>query len=163
MQFFKPIKILLFFFPPDQNTIEKPGPKTQNKLGATEGILLGGNLSILYSLLGTNDQVDYRSSILYIEDVGEHLYAIDRMFHAFRKAGVLEEIKGLVVGGMTSLKDTEVPFGMSYQELILSHFEYNNIPICFDFPAGHIDDNRAIVLGEHVRLAVTDTRVCLKF
>jgi muramoyltetrapeptide carboxypeptidase len=138
-------------------------PTTKNKLGEAEGQLLGGNLSILYSLLGTDDQVDYTGSILFIEDLAEHLYAIDRMFHAFRKAGILENIKGLVVGGMTNLKDTATPFGMTYQELILSHFEYRNIPICFDFPAGHIDDNRALILGGHVRLSVTDTRVCLNF
>ena len=136
---------------------------THNKTGTSEGKLVGGNLSILYSLLGTDDQIDYTGTILFIEDLAEHLYAIDRMFHAFRKAGILDKISGLVVGGMTDLKDTPAPFGMNIEDLILSHFEYRNIPICFNFPAGHIDDNRALIMGEHVRLSVTDTLVCLKF
>lgn len=138
-------------------------PIEYNKNGDAEGKLVGGNLSIIYSLLGTDDQVDYSGSILFIEDLAEHLYAIDRMFHAFRKAGVLDKINGLIVGGMTDLKDTAAPFGGTYQELILSHFEYRNIPVCFEFPAGHIDDNRALIMGGHVRLSVTDTSACLNF
>lgn len=143
-------------------SIEAP-PSPKNKFGAAEGKLLGGNLSILYSLLGTNDQVDYSDSILFVEDLAEQIYHIDRMFYALNKAGILDKINGLVVGGMTDLTDTAVPFGMNYQEVILSHFEYKNIPICFDFPAGHIDDNRALVLGANVKFDVNENSVQLKF
>lgn len=136
-------------------------PSEYNKLGNAEGTLVGGNLSILYSLLGTNDQMDYSNKILFIEDLSEALYVIDRMFYAFEKAGVLDEINGLIVGGMTNLKDSEPPFGKSYQEIILSHFTYSKIPICFNFPAGHIDDNRALILGNHVELSVAKTGVIL--
>lgn len=126
-----------------------------NKTGSAKGKLVGGNLSILYSLLGTNDMIDYSDTILVIEDLAEQLYHLDRMFYAFSKAGILDKIKGLIVGGMTDMKDTIIPFGKSYQEIILSHFEYRKIPICFDFPVGHIDDNRAIILGEQVELSVS--------
>lgn len=127
-----------------------------NRFGEASGTLVGGNLSILYALLGTDDQIDFEDTILFIEDVGEPIYAIDRMFYAFSKAGVLDKIKGLVVGGMTNLSDTAVPFGKTYEEVILSHFEYRRIPIAFDLPAGHIDDNRALVLGKTVLFSVQE-------
>lgn len=122
-----------------------------NQAGSASGKLVGGNLSILYALLGTDDQINFENTILYIEDVGEPIYAIDRMFYAFSKAGVLDKINGLVVGGMTNLSDTAVPYGKSYEEVILSHFEYRKTPIAFDLPAGHIDDNRALVLGKEAQ------------
>ena len=125
-----------------------------NKFGSSNGMLVGGNLSILYSLIGTNDQIDYTDKILFIEDLAEQIYAIDRMFYALSKAGILDKIKGLIVGGMTNLSDTATPIGSNYQEIILSHFQYKSIPICFDFPAGHIDDNQALVLGSHVSLNI---------
>ena len=135
----------------------------RNKEGSATGTLLGGNLSILFSALGTIDQVDYAGGVLFIEDVGEHLYHIDRMFYALEKAGVLEKIRGIIVGGMTGLKDTATPFGKSYQEIILSHFNYRSIPIAFDFPAGHLDDNRALVLGSEVTLTVKSTESALTY
>lgn len=130
-------------------------PHPKNKLGTAEGIVVGGNLSILYSLLGTDDQVDYTDKILFIEDLSEQIYHIDRMFYAFAKAGILDKIKGVIVGGMTDLKDTAIPFGRSYEDVLLSHFSFRKIPLSFDFPAGHIDDNRAIILGRKARLSVT--------
>ena len=127
---------------------------SRNRFGSTAGKLVGGNLSILYALLGTGDQINFENTILYIEDVGEPIYAIDRMFYAFSKAGILGKIGGLIVGGMTNLSDTAVPYGKSYHEIILSHFEYRRIPIAFELPAGHIDDNRALILGKNARLTV---------
>ena len=126
-----------------------------NKEGAADAIVVGGNLSILYSLLGTDDQVDYTNKILFVEDLSEQIYHIDRMFYAFEKAGILDQIKGLIVGGMTDLKDTAIPFGRSYEDVILSHFSFRKIPISFGFPAGHIEDNRALILGRKSRLTVT--------
>jgi len=132
-----------------------------NKLGSAQGELVGGNLSILYSLIGTNDQIDYTDKILFIEDLAEQLYAIDRMFYAMSKAGILDQIKGLIVGGMTNLSDTATPLGSNYQEIILSHFQYRPIPICFEFPSGHIDDNQALVFGTHVSLDVGENGAIL--
>jgi muramoyltetrapeptide carboxypeptidase len=134
-----------------------------NKLGKAEGIIIGGNLSILYALLGTNNDLDYRNKILFIEDLAENLYAIDRMLYSFQKAGVFDKIKGLIVGGMTDLKDTAKPFGKTYQEIILEKFIYNRIPICFDFPAGHIDNNKAITFGKPVNLVVEKDYTTLEF
>jgi len=135
----------------------------KNKQGKASGLIQGGNLSILYSLLGTNDQIDFTNCILFIEDLAEPIYHIDRMFFSLEKSGVLDQIKGLVVGGMTDLKDTAVPLGKSYQEVILSHFDYRKIPICFNFPAGHIQDNRALVFGKHAEFVVGENEVTLAF
>ena len=136
---------------------------TQNKPGQAEGTLIGGNLSIVYSLIGTNNQPDYSDKILFVEDLAEHLYHIDRMFYALNKSGILDKISGLVVGGMTDLEDTATPFGMSVEEIILAHFQFRNIPVAFGFPAGHLNDNRALILGKKVRFSVEGTTSELRF
>lgn len=136
---------------------------TQNKPGQAEGTLIGGNLSIVYSLIGTNNQPDYSDKILFVEDLAEHLYHIDRMFYALNKSGILDKISGLVVGGMTELEDTATPFGMSVEEIILAHFQFRNIPVAFGFPAGHLNDNRALILGKKVRFNVEGTTSELRF
>jgi muramoyltetrapeptide carboxypeptidase len=137
------------------------GRNPHNKVGSATGKLVGGNLSILNALLGTDDQINFENTILYIEDIGEPIYAIDRMFYAFSKAGVLEKIKGLVVGGMTKLSDTAVPYGKCYEEVILSHFDFRRIPIAFDLPSGHINDNRALILGKETRLDTSENKIVL--
>lgn len=136
---------------------------TYNKFGESEGKLVGGNLSILYSLLGTDDEINFEDSILFIEDLAEQIYHIDRMLFAFKKAGVLNKIKGLIVGGMTDLKDTAIPFGKTIEEVILEQFQYTNIPITFQFPAGHIHDNRALTFGRKVKFNVSNKNSTLKF
>jgi muramoyltetrapeptide carboxypeptidase len=132
-----------------------------NKRGNAVGKLIGGNFSILFSMLGTDDQPEYADTILFIEDLSEQLYHLDRMFYAFAKAGILNRINGLIVGGMTNMKDTGTSIGMSLQQIILSHFEYRKIPIVFDFPAGHIADNRALIFGTKVELRVDELAVNL--
>ncbi|MCH2229443.1 MAG: LD-carboxypeptidase [Crocinitomicaceae bacterium] len=134
-----------------------------NQLGDAQGTLRGGNLSILFSLLGTDDHIKFENSILFIEDLAEQIYHLDRMLYALDKAGILNRIKGLVVGGMTDMKDTSIPFGMTYQEVILSHFEYRNIPICFNFPVGHINDNRALIIGSEVTFYINQDGAKLTF
>lgn len=134
-----------------------------NQKGIVEGELIGGNLSILYSLIGTDDQIDYEGKILFIEDLSEQLYHLDRMFYSFAKAGILEKINGLIIGGMTDMKDTAIPFGKNYQEIILAHFKYRKIPICFDFPAGHINDNRALIFGRKITLEINEKGGEIKF
>lgn len=136
---------------------------SSNKTGTSEGILVGGNLSILYSLLGTDDHNDYSNTILFIEDLAEHLYHIDRMMHAFEKARIFDRIKGLIIGGMTDLQDTTISFGHSIEEIILHHFKYRNIPVAFDFPAGHIIDNRALILGKKCQLEVNEKESVLSY
>jgi muramoyltetrapeptide carboxypeptidase len=125
-----------------------------NKPGEIKGKLVGGNLSIIYSLLGTDDRLQFTDNILFIEDLCEYLYHIDRMMSALRKSGALEQISGLIVGGMTEMNDTAVPFGMTVEEIILDHLKFRNIPVSFGLPAGHINDNRALLLGSEAHLIV---------
>ncbi len=134
----------------------------QNKTGHIEADVVGGNLSILHSLIGTNSDADFDGKILFIEDLAESIYAIDRMLWSFKKSGKLNAISGLIVGGFTNIKDTEPSFGQSVNDLILEHTSHLNIPICFDFPAGHIDDNRAIILGHKAELMITENEVIFK-
>jgi len=135
----------------------------KNQKGTTQGHLIGGNLSIIFSMLATPERYDLSGALLFIEDLAEHLYRIDRMFHALRKCGALDQIQGLIVGGMTDLEDTDVPFGKDIHDLILSHFLFRKIPICFGFPAGHIDDNHPLVLGAQVELSVNENRCTLNY
>lgn len=136
------------------HTIEAEASE-HNVLGSVTAPLVGGNLSILYSLLGTDDQVDYAGKILFIEDLAEHLYHLDRMLHSFAKAGIFNRIKGLVIGGMTDMEDTAIPFGKSYEEIILDQFHFHKIPIAFNLPIGHTNDNQAVIVGNDYRFEVS--------
>lgn len=131
--------------------------------GTVEAELAGGNLSILYSLLGTKFGFSTAGKILFIEDVDEYLYHIDRMMMSLKLAGKLSHIKGLIVGGMNKMKDNTIPFGKSAEEIVLSHVEDLQIPVCFQFPAGHIEDNRALLMGKKIRLDVNEKRVTLEY
>lgn len=132
-----------------------------NKIGMSEGELVGGNLAVLCGLIGTTDMPDYCDKILFLEEVGEHLYALDRMFYQLEKSGIFDQIRGLVLGSFTNTKDTEVPFGKTLEEIILAHFQYRNIPIAFNFPAGHIDDNRALKFGKNTLFTVSEEECSL--
>ena len=135
----------------------------KNKEGSAKGELIGGNLSIIYSLLGSQYTFDFRNKILFIEDLSEQYYHIDRMLYALKLHGVFDQISGLVVGGMTDMKDTEVSFGKDVYDLVLEHLKGKQIPICFDFPCGHINDNRAMIVGADVFYQVTDIQVELSY
>ena len=138
-------------------------PNQSNKPGVAIGNLIGGNLSIVYSMLGTDDQYDFEDSILFLEDVGEHYYQVERMIFALGKAGVFEKTKGLIIGGMTELEDTDPPLGRSIEEIILEQLRFSNMPVIFNFPAGHIEDNRAIVFGKKVQLTVGEAEVKINY
>jgi muramoyltetrapeptide carboxypeptidase len=127
-----------------------------NKAGIATGNLIGGNLSIVYSMLGTDDQFDFEDSILFLEDVGEHYYQVERMLYALKKAGTFQKIKGLIIGGISELEDTDPPLGRSIEEVVLDQLEYTRIPVLFDFPGGHIADNRAIIVGKKIQLTVSE-------
>ncbi|MDB5010115.1 MAG: LD-carboxypeptidase, partial [Mucilaginibacter sp.] len=100
--------------------------------------------------------IDYAGKILFIEDVGEYLYAIDRMMHTLKRAGKLKNLAGLIVGGFTDIKDNDIPFGQTVPEIIRSVVAEYNFPICFDFPAGHIPNNHSLVFGKQLSLVVTE-------
>ena len=134
-----------------------------NKKGTAKGILVGGNLSILYSLLGSVSSINTESKILYIEDLDEYLYHIDRMMMNLKRNGYFDNVKGIIVGGMTNMHDNSIPFGMNVNEIILDVTKEFNIPICFDFPAGHLPDNRALILGKEVVLEVGEHFTKVKF
>lgn len=120
---------------------------TLNKM---KGEVVGGNISVLYSLLGSDIFPDVEGKILFLEDLDEYLYHIDRMLMAFQRAGIFDKINGLIVGGLTKMHDNATPFGMTAEEIIMEKVREKNIPTIFDFPSGHIDDNRAIVFGKMI-------------
>lgn len=119
-----------------------------HQLQTIEGEIVGGNLSVLYSILGSASNLQTDNKILFIEDLDEYLYHIDRMILNLKRNGYFSHLKALVIGAMTQMHDNAVPFGKTTQEIILSHTESLGFPVIFGFPAGHIPDNRAILLGE---------------
>ncbi len=136
---------------------------TLNRQGEAEGILIGGNLSILYSLRGTSLDFDPHGKILFIEDVGEYLYHLDRMMINLKNGGVLKYLRGLVVGQFTEMKDSEMPYGATPNEIIFDAVKEYDYPVLFDFPAGHSDVNLPLVLGKRVTLTVTQKKGVIKF
>jgi muramoyltetrapeptide carboxypeptidase len=133
-----------------------------NRTGEAKGVLIGGNLSILYSITGTKSGFNTGGKILFIEDIDEYLYHIDRMMMNLKRSGKLHELAGLIVGGMTDMNDNAIPFGKNAEEIIAEHVAEYNYPVCFGFPAGHIADNRALVLGKVMELTVTKDGAKLK-
>lgn len=125
-----------------------------NRTGDAEGILTGGNLAILAHLTGSVSEVDTTGKILFIEDIGEVLYNIDRLLINLKRAGKLDKLKGLIVGGLTDLTDTERPFGKTAEQIIWDNVKEYHYPICFNFPAGHIDINYTLALGLPHKLSV---------
>ena len=135
----------------------------QNRIGDSSGILIGGNLSLLLAISGSVSDMDYSGKILFIEDVGEYLYAADRMLRALKRAGKLKNLTGLVVGGFTDMKDNDIPFGQTLPELIMDVVADYSYPVCFDFPAGHIPNNCSLVLGKTINLSVQTNGVSISY
>lgn len=127
-----------------------------NRSGSCTGELVGGNLSLIYSLQGTPWQLETRGKILIIEDLTEYFYHLDRMMQNLRLAGQLKDLAGLIVGGFTEMKDNDSPFGKSAYEIIMDAVQDYHFPVCFDFPVGHIPKNLALMLGSNYHLNVTE-------
>jgi muramoyltetrapeptide carboxypeptidase len=134
-----------------------------NVMGNAKGVLVGGNLSMLYSLCGSSSSISTKGKILFIEDLDEYLYHIDRMLQNLKRNGMLDQLEGLIIGGMTQMHDNDIPFGQSVEEIILSICDDYNYPIVFNFPAGHIKDNRALILGRNAELIISKTETILTF
>ena len=134
-----------------------------NKLGQAKGELIGGNLSVLYSIQGSVSEVDFKNKILFIEDLDEYLYHIDRMMTNLKRNGSLKNLKGIILGGMTSMNDNAIPWGKNALEIIQESVKDLNIPVVYNFPAGHIKDNRALILGGTITLDVSDKGTNLVF
>ena len=125
------------------------------RVGAVTAHVVGGNLSLIYSLLGSEDSIDTRGKILLIEDLDEYLYHIDRMMHALKRSGMLRNLAGLIVGGMTDMNDHTIPFGYDTRQIIWAAVAGESYPVVFDAPIGHLADNRALPLGLPCSLSVT--------
>ena len=137
--------------------------KSYDVKGIASGELVGGNISILYSLLGSKSAIDTKNKILFIEDLDEYLYHIDRMMYNLKRNGYLENVKGIIVGSMTDMHDNEIPFGQNEVQIITEIAKENRIPIAFQFPAGHQSDNRTLILGQQVTFEVNEKEIKLKF
>jgi muramoyltetrapeptide carboxypeptidase len=143
-------------------TIQSQNIHPLNQKGSTVGKLVGGNLSMLYSLSGTTYDIDTDDCILFIEDLDEYLYHIDRMMYNLHLSGKLKNIKALIVGGMTDMNDNDTPFGKTAEEIIHEIITPYQIPVCFQFPAGHLPDNQALVLGLEAQLTIANDSVVLE-
>lgn len=130
-----------------------------NRLGIAEGELIGGNLSILYSLRGTNMDFETHGKVLFIEDVGEELYHLDRMMYNLRMGGKLSELQALVLGGFSGMKEGDPKFGKAAYEIINEAVESYTYPVVYNFPAGHINDNWTLPLGRYVKISVDEKEV----
>ncbi len=134
-----------------------------NRLGNAKGEIVGGNLSILYSLMGSNAQIDCKGKILFIEDLDEYLYHIDRMMMSLKRCGCFDGLNGLIVGTMTKMKDNEIPWGKNANQIIEDVTKGYSFPIFYNFPAGHFRDNRALIFGKQVSLELNTTTSKLTF
>ena len=129
-----------------------------NRFGEVEGKIVGGNLSVLYGMISSNTFPETEGNILFIEEVDEYIYHIDRMMRALKRAGKLEHLKALIVGGLTQIHDNPDPFGMTVEEVIADVVKDYDYPLCFGFPAGHFSDNRTIKMGQKVKILISSER-----
>jgi len=134
-----------------------------NRKGNAEAEVVGGNLSLLYALSGSVDEISTKNKILFIEDLDEQLYHIDRMILQLKRSGKLRGLKGLVVGGMSEMKDNAIPFGKTAEEIIFDAVKEYKYPVCFNFPAGHIEKNMALYFGKKAKLTVTANKSTLVY
>ena len=137
--------------------------EVSNRLGNAKGEIVGGNLSILYSLMGSNAQIDCKGKILFIEDLDEYLYHIDRMMMSLKRCGCFDNLNGLIVGTMTKMKDNDIPWGKNANQIIEDVTKGYSFPVLYNFPAGHFRDNRALIFGKQVSLELNTTTSKLTF
>ena len=137
-------------------------PHAYNKQGAATGRLVGGNLALLAHVIGTDSDFDTKNSILFIEDIGEYLYNIDRMLYQLKRSGKLDKITGLVFGGFTDMKDTERIFGTTIEDILQDISKDLQVPVCFNFPVSHGRENVALKIGATYKLMVGANKVSLK-
>ncbi|WP_290795684.1 S66 peptidase family protein [Flavihumibacter sp. UBA7668] len=137
-------------------------PHSFNRLGSAIGRLVGGNLSLVAHLIGTPSSYKTKGRILFLEDVGEQLYNIDRMFHQLKRSGMLDGLAGLVLGGFTQNKDTDRPFGQTVEEILRYVLKDADYPVCYGFPVSHEKENFALKVGAKFRLKISLDEVLLE-
>lgn len=135
-----------------------------NRVGTAKGVLIGGNLSMLQSVLGTNSEINTNGKILFVEEVGEYLYTIDRMFNSLQRAHKLDNLAGLIIGGFNKIKPDDVgeEFGRTVYDIVKEKVKDLPYPVCFNFPVGHQRSNYALKCGVMHQLEVQNNRVVLK-
>ena len=133
-----------------------------NRSGKVNGELVGGNIAILASMLGSTSQMSTDGKILFIEEIGEYKYSIDRMLQSLKRAGYFTKVKGIIVGDMTKVKKNTTPWGTSIEQLILDVIP-NDVPVLFKFPAGHEPDNRALIMGRNITLNIKEKTATVNF
>lgn len=134
----------------------KCAPHVLNRMGTVTGQLVGGNLSLLAHITGTKSDISTKNKILFIEDIGELIYSIDRMMYQLKRSGKLDQLAGLVVGGFTDVEDTERPFGKSVYETIADAVQEYDFPVCFGFPVSHDKENYALKIGATFELRISN-------
>lgn len=130
-----------------------------NKNGHCKGKLVGGNLSLLANLIGTPSQINMKNKILFIEDVGEYIYNVDRMLYQLKRSGQLAHLRGLIIGRFSDMKDTTVPFGEDTFAAINDIIKKYDYPVCYNFPVSHDEENYALKIGVDYKLTVSKTMV----
>ena len=130
-----------------------------NRPGEAQAVVVGGNLSVLYGMMGSDSFPDTHGRILFIEEVDEYIYHVERMMIALKRAGKLQSLKALIVGGLSSIHDNPEPFGKTVEQAIFDIVKEYDYPVCFNAPVGHIADNRALMLGCRATLSVTNNTV----
>lgn len=133
-----------------------------NQNGKASGILAGGNLSLLINIFGTSSDINTEKKILFIEDVGEYIYNVDRMLYQLKRCGKLDNLAGLIVGKFTDMKDTTIPFGQTTEEVVYNIIKDFDYPVCFGFPVSHERENYALKIGINYELTVSATSVQLE-
>ncbi len=134
-----------------------------NKPGKAKGKIAGGNLSVLYSLSGSVSDIDTDGKILFIEDLDEYLYHIDRMMMQLKRSGKLKNLKALLVGSFTEMRDNIVPFGKTAYEIIAGHVSAYNYPVAYNVNAGHIDDNNPLIFGRKIKVDISENNCEILF
>lgn len=134
-----------------------------NRSGEATGLLIGGNLTLLAMLQGSVSEMDFNDKILFLEDVGEHEYSIDRMLRMLKRAGKLANLKGLIIGAFNEIEVEKIPFGQTVEEVMWDIIREYDYPVCFNFPIGHIDHNLTMILGAGVILKVETNNVQFKY
>jgi muramoyltetrapeptide carboxypeptidase len=133
-----------------------------DQYGSEKGILVGGNLSLLVNAIGTSSDVKTKNKILFIEEIGEYIYSVDRMMYQLKRSGKLDELRGLIIGRFSDIKDTTIPFGKNVEEVIKDLVKEYHYPVCFRFPVSHDKENYALKVGVKYKLKVQKDMVQLK-
>ena len=140
----------------------KCGAHNFNKRGEAVGELVGGNLALLAHVVGTASDIKTKGRILFLEDIGEYLYNVDRMLYQLKRSGKFKNLAGLIIGGFSDMKDTDRPFGKNAYEIIRDIIKDADYPVCFDFPVSHEKENYALKFGVGCKLKVSKNKVTLE-